>query len=113
MVEITNPTDLSELMSFIGERYKFNGDSYPKLRGVTDPDAIKAFALSHSLKHMNKSIGVLATESERLDHGGSMSSEALKKGTVKMFINVLKLAEELDITAEELGTSIPEYMRSA
>lgn len=111
MSEVTNPTDLAELMSYIGARYQFIADNYPALGSATDEQR-EAFAVSHSVHHMSKSLGRLSAECESYDHGGKMNTVALKEGVVKMFINVVKLAEELNISAEELGASVPGYMRS-
>lgn len=72
----------------------------------------KAFALSHSVHHMQKSVGKLAAECERYDHGGKLDDAAIKEGVVKMFINSVKLAEEMGINAEELAASVPTFMAS-
>ncbi|MHB8651858.1 MAG: hypothetical protein ACYC8S_01850 [Minisyncoccota bacterium] len=103
--------DLAHLMSYIGARYTFTPEHYPPLEGVTR-DQKKAFAVSHSVYHICKSVGKLAAECERHDHGGAINDAPLKEGTVKMFINAVKLAEELGISAQELADSIPEYMTS-
>ncbi len=108
---MSQSTDLTEVMSFIGARYTFTPEHYPSLEGVT-PDQKKSFAVSHSVHHMCKSMGKLAAECERYDHGGTMNDAGLKEGAVKMFINSIKLVEELGISAQELADSIPEYMAS-
>ncbi len=56
--------------------------------------------------------GRISAESESWDHGGTMNEEALREATVKMLINVLKLAEELGILPGELIGSVPRLMRS-
>lgn len=104
-------TDLVYLMGYIGTRYTFTPEHYPSLEGLS-PEHKKAFAVSHSVHHMCKSIGKLATECERCDHGGVMSDAALEEGAVKMFINAVKLVEELGLTAQDLANKIPEYMAS-
>lgn len=61
---------------------------------------------------MIKSIGRLAGECEQHDHGEQLDDRALKEGVVKIFINTLKLAEELGISAGELVDSVPLLMAS-
>ena len=108
---MSQSTDLAKVMSFIGACYTFTPEHYPSLEGVT-PDQKKSFAVSHSVHHMCKSMGKLAAECERHDHGGVMSDAALEKGAVKMFINAVKLIEELGLTAQDLADRVPEYMAS-
>lgn len=108
---MTAPTpDLSSLMIFIGERYTFTQEHYPDLD--TSPHAKKAFAVRHSALHMMKSTGKIAAEAESADHGGEMNADNLKTATTKMLVNVLKLAEELGISSEELAANVPKVMAS-
>ena len=104
-------TDLAQLMEYIGSRYTFTADHYPRMTGL-DSDGKKAFVLSHSVHHIQKSVGKLAAECEHFDHGGKLDDTAIREGVVKMFINSVKLAEEMGITAEELAASVPTFMAS-
>ena len=109
----TAPTpDLASLMSFIGERYTFTEENYPGFDALSVYDRT-VFAVRHSAMHMMKSTGKIAAEAEKADHGGEMSPEDLKTATTKMLVNVLKLAEELGISAEELAANVPLVMASA
>ncbi len=104
-------TDLSSLMAFIGERYTFTQDHYPNID--TSPEAKRIFAVRHSALHMMKSTGKIAAEVEAADHGGNMDLKALRVATNKMLVNALKLAEELDMTAQDLADGVPQVMASA
>lgn len=97
-------------MDSIGERYAFTPEQYPALKEAT-PEARKAFAVSHSMYHMAKSVGKLASECEAADHGSEMDEVALRRATVKMLINVLKLAEELGMDADDLIREVPQCMK--
>jgi len=108
---MSQPTDLTHVMNYIGTRYSFTPENYPSLEGVTS-DQKKAFAVGHSVHHMYKSVGRLAAERERYDNGGMMNEATLKEGAVRMFINAIKLIEELGLTAQDLADSIPEYIVS-
>ena len=104
-------TELVALMTHIGDRYTFTPEQYPALKGKT-PEQRRAFAVNHNVLHMLKSVGRLAGESERYDHGGKMDGDALREGVVKMLINTLKLAEELGLSAQDLADSVPAFMQS-
>jgi len=107
------PTSLEEAMVYIGERYTFTPNHYPLLRQRTTFAERRAFVVSHSTYHISKSLGRMSAECEMFDHGFyQMKEEVLKEAIVKMLINILKLAEELDMTAEDLLKAIPQYMIS-
>ena len=74
-----------------------------------------AFVVNHSHLHMSKSLGKIATELEIGDHLGyfpHQSEPVVREATIKMFINTLKLAQELGMTAEDLMSAVPEVMKS-
>lgn len=102
---------LDAVMQYVGERYVFTHEQYPSLQGRS-PEERRAFAVSHSVYHILKSIGRLAGECEQHDHGRQLDDRVLKEGVVKIFINTLKLAEELGISAGELVDSVPSFMAS-
>ena len=101
--------DLASLMTFIGEGFPFTQEHYPHA-DLRNPSFTLAFAVSHSAKHMAKSTGKIAAESEEWDHGGIMNEEALKVATTKMLINALNLARMLEMTPEEIAARVPEVM---
>lgn len=111
MTETPEPT-LASLMAFIGARYRFSGENYPNA-DLSTPEKVLAFAVLHSLKHISKSAGAIATETEAQDHGGVMDEENLRIATAKMLVNTLKLAEELGMSPGELGAMVPKVMASA
>ena len=104
--------DLVSLMNFIGDRYTFTDAHYPELLESTETHK-RAFAIRHSLLHMNKVTGVIATEVEGAEHGGEMDREKLKVAVTKMLINTIKLAEELGMSPAELVARVPLVMKSA
>ena len=103
--------DLQQLMDFIASRYVFSADHYPGLAGLNS-EQTKAFAINHSHLHMVKSLGRIAAECEQYDHYGSFDQVLIKEATVKIFIDTIKLAEELGMTADELCRAAPGLMRS-
>ncbi len=102
---------MKELMEFIGARYIFSAEHYPSLSGRSAEET-RAFAINHIHLHISKSLGRIATESERHDHGGSFDDTVIKEATVKILINTLKLAQELGMTADELCETVPNLMKS-
>lgn len=106
----TPAQDLTSLMVFIGARYTFTSEHYPDIPEL--PADRLPYAVRHSALHMMKSTGKIAAEAEAADHGGDMSIENLKIATTKMLVNVLKLAEELGMSGEELAANVPNVMAS-
>ncbi|MBP6911856.1 MAG: hypothetical protein KBB88_01485 [Candidatus Pacebacteria bacterium] len=104
---------LQELMSLIGSKYVFNKENYPKLDD-SSPETKQMFAISHSNFHMQKSLGKIAEVCEEYDHKGNRTHQGITKveeSTVKMFINTLKLAEELGFSAEELFERVEQFYK--
>ena len=111
MIKAPEPT-LASLMAFIGARYTFTNEHYPAA-DLSTPDKVRAFAVSHSLKHISKSAGKIAAETEAQDHGGTMDEKNLRIATAKLLVNTLKLAEELGMSPDELVAMVPRVMVSA
>jgi len=106
--------DLSSLMAFIGERYTFDKKHYPGFNQILlSPEQQLAYVVRHSALHMMKSTGKIAAEAEAADHGGLMNENDLKIATTKMLVNVLKLAEELGMSGDDLAEYVPRVMASA
>lgn len=105
--------NLQELINLIGSKYVFNKENYPKMDD-SSPETKMMFAIQHSKNHMDKSIGVIAGVCEEYDHKGNRTHQGITKveeATVKMFINILKLAEELGFSAEELFERVEEFYK--
>lgn len=106
----TQPTpDLASLMAVIGQGFPFTQEHYPQA-DLSTPQSTLAFAVSHSSKHMAKSCGKIAAESEEYDHSGTMDEEALKVATTKMIVNALNLARMLGMSPEEIAERVPVVM---
>lgn len=99
--------DLKDASNFIKAKYKCTEVEYPKLSGLTKDD-IDAFNVRHSSLHASKLAGKLAALSEDVDHGSELDREKAKDIIVKQLINVLILADRLDIEVEDLVAEIPE-----
>jgi hypothetical protein len=89
------PPELPVLMNIVAERFR-------------DEEHDQAFAIRHSVLHMAKTMGLLATECESFDHGTSMNVVALREATIGMLINTLKLANDLQMSADELAAGVGE-----
>jgi len=110
---MTKSKNLQELMNLIGSKYVFNKENYPKL-DESSPETKMMFAIQHSKNHMDKSIGVIAGVCEEYDHKGNRTHQNIIKveeATVKMFINTLKLAEELGFSADQLFERVEESFK--
>lgn len=104
-------SNLASVMKNVGKRYAFTSEHYPILDQLS-PTQRKMFAVNHNHLHMSKSLGKIAAECEAFDHGGAINQTALEIATVKMFINTLKLAEELGMSASDLCSKVPEFIRN-
>src|SRR4051812_38441753 len=93
---------ISGLMAEIAQKYPFSSEKYKRLKPDARPDEILEFGVRHSLLHMTKSLGVIATVLEKTDHSGVLRDSPLREVTVKSVINALNLANVLGISAEEL-----------
>lgn len=106
------PENILQALRYILSKYEFTTENYPKLKKSITPKDKKIFAINHSLMHMNKATGKIAGELEKNDHGGDIDFSALQEATVKMFINVLVLANEIGIDGKRLCKFVPKYMKS-
>jgi hypothetical protein len=103
-------SNLQEAIDYIAARFVFDEASYPLLHKLTPEERLQ-FSVNHSLQHMTKQLGRIATYLEDKDHGGTGNPDLLKQALVKQFINILRLSELLKVNAEELFSSIPKYMK--
>ncbi len=94
--EMNKPTstDLTVLMELVDKGYPFD-----------DGDRVH-FALAHSLLHMQKALGAIATVLEAHDHGQPLDTAALEFAVCKELVNVLKLAAVLGIPPAQLADHI-------
>lgn len=103
-------SDLAQLMAQIAKEFPFIQEKYPKLDFST-PERARASATDHSLTHIIKTAGRIATQVERDHHGGPVNLQTLREETASMVIHALNLANALDITADELRELIRDVMR--
>ncbi len=101
---------LQVIMQDIATSYAFTPEQYPELVGLS-PKATFRFAIRHNALHMGKALGTIATCCETTDHGANADRELLEKGTIKMLINVLRVAELQGMNAETMLTLVAKYMR--
>lgn len=105
--------DLASLMEHIANTWVCDESRY---KGLATLDAAqrKIFLVKHSLLHIGKTTGKIASVCESFDHDGVDSSEngaLLTVGALKMFANALKLAEEVGLTADDLLTETPNFVK--
>lgn len=105
---------LQQLMNLIGSKYLFNKENYPNMDD-SRPETKLMFAINHSSLHMQKSLGKIAEVLEEYDHKGKKvllgGIAQAQESTVKIFINALKLAEELNLSAEQLFERVEQFYK--
>jgi hypothetical protein len=87
------PPELSDLMNVVAER--FRGEEHDQ-----------GFTIRQSVLHMAETMGLLTTECESFDHGTPMDVVALREATIRVLINTLKLANDLQMSADELAAGV-------
>ena len=100
-------------MEHVKKKWVCNPDRYPALAGMNAEER-RNFLVKHSLLHITKTAGKLAAICENFDHESKNApedEENLKIGVIKLFVNALKLAEEVGLTAEDLLNKAPEYVK--
>jgi len=105
--------DLRSLMDHIAAVWVCDPNRYPELAGMNN-DQRRNFLVKHSLLHISKTGGKIASVCENFDHEGVpniQSTEALQEGAVKMFVNALKLAEEVGLSADDLIAQSPNFVK--
>lgn len=106
-----NKAQLEELMEYISVQWKFTPKNYPILEKLSKIER-EDFALGHIVKHMQKSLGKIASYSEAIDHNDEPSAGDFPKGaTVKMIVNALRLATILGISADDIIETIREFSK--
>ncbi len=98
---------LDKLIKLITKHFVFDEKTYPELKGMNKEERL-AFAIRHSALHFAKTAGKVAAVSEDADHGDEIDVQELKKNIPKAFINALRLAELVDMSASDIIRAIEE-----
>jgi len=97
--------DLRGLMAAIDRKYPFDAPHYPVLAGA-NPQEVVAFGVSHEMKHVDKSKGRIANETEKVDHGGQMDLVKSRKAAVKLLVSALRTTSVLGMDTDEVAAFI-------
>lgn len=100
-------------MKYIASVWVCDSGRYPALEGMTT-DQRRNFLVKHSLLHIGKTTGKIAAVCENFDHVGQTDGEdsvLLQDTVVKLFINTLKLAEEVGLSADDLLVRAPQFVK--
>lgn len=102
--------NLSEALNEIALAYPFTEKEYPELATYSKGQQ-KKFAIKHSILHIAKSLGKLATVSEHIDHGSELNRHSLQEATIKILVNTLRIAELQKLQEAEIYQEIPKVLR--
>lgn len=97
--------EINQLIKIIAEHFPFGEDHYPELRGANETERL-LFAVRHSALHFAKTSGKIAAGSEDTDHGNALNIPEVKANIVKALIDILRLAELLGMTEEDIVKAI-------
>ena len=99
--------EISRLIEIIAKRFPFDENHYPELRGASETERL-LFAVRHSALHFAKTSGKIAAVSEDVDHGNALDMSDAKTSVTKALIDILRLAELLGMTEEDITKAIEE-----
>lgn len=102
-------SDLKSLMDHIAQVWNCNPECYPELAGK-NAEQRRYHLLKHSHLHISKTAGKIAAVLEDYDHNGHgkpADNAILETAAVAMFVNALKFAEEVGLSAEALLERAP------
>ena len=101
---------LQEMIDTIRRGWCFLRDRYPELPDTTEGQRV--FAVRHIAYHILKSTTAIFTQLERYDHSpklNNLDEREARRLVFKLFRDVLRLASEFGITAEELEKSVQDW----
>jgi len=102
---------LQQLTEHIALVWKFVPERYPDLAGES-AEQRESFLIKHLLLHLTKNMGEIAALCEEFDHRQRINRrQRLQIATIKMFVSVLKLAEESGLSAADLLSQAPGFVR--
>jgi hypothetical protein len=111
-------SDLKEIIELIDKHYQFNSRTYENLANVEHIWETQKhyenyqfiFGIEHSLMHMMKTEGKLATLVEKFHHQSFdidiVLPEELNELAIKQVVNALKLASHMGLSAEDIIVGI-------
>ncbi len=97
--------NLSDLIEFVGKHVVFNAEHYPELKDASEKEKF-IFAIRHSALHFSKTAGKIAVVAEDVDHGSEPDIAKLKEQVWKSLVNAFWLADKIDMTEEEIISSM-------
>jgi hypothetical protein len=112
------PRTLPEAWKHVNERYIFDSQNYPILGKKLTKRERKVFAVNHNLLHLIKSKGGLRNAFENTGELMTVFDTfdktdftlSLRAALVKTVVNVIKLAETLEMTNEEFAAIQPKLV---
>lgn len=99
--------DIDRLIKFTAKHFVFDDKTYPELANASDEQRF-IFAIRHSALHIAKTSGKIAAISEALDHGKEVDIAQLKTDIPKAFVTILRLAEVIRMSENDIVRAIEE-----
>lgn len=106
-------TDIKPTSELIAQVWKCKTLRYPETAGMNDDQRMN-YLVKHSLLHIGVTVGKISKVCQARDHKKEFTEEerkALKHEATALFVNSLKLAEEVGLTPEELVAQAPSFVR--
>ena len=99
---------IETMLALVAEKWPCTEKEYPEM-AVLNEAGRKRLERNHTLFHVMKSTGRLATHLEAHDHGAHPNMVASKKEIGKLLLDVMRLAVAFNMTPQELEQFISEW----
>lgn len=93
--------EVKKLIELVAEGWEFTQYRYPELANASHIDK-RAKSIKHVLEHIGIENGDLFRSVERHFHNGHISDGELRIATLKIIKDVLRLADLVGVTADEI-----------
>ena len=104
---------MNNIYDDVAQIWEFTEEKYPLLAKLSE-DERKAFVFGHILKHFHKSLGSLEEVLEKYEHdpnNGLGDKEMVQKKVTKLFLNSVRLAQEVGVSPEDLEGASQKYLK--
>ncbi|PJE64868.1 MAG: hypothetical protein COU90_01220 [Candidatus Ryanbacteria bacterium CG10_big_fil_rev_8_21_14_0_10_43_42] len=99
--------DIDRIIKFTAKHFVFDEKTYPELVNNSNKQRL-IFAIRHSVLHLAKTSGKVASISEAVDHGKEVDMAQLRADISKALIAVLRLAEVIGMSENDIVRTIEE-----
>lgn len=102
-------SEFQKIIDAVSSAYRIVPEDYPVVAKLSEDEKLN-FSLSHTVKHLQKSLGKIANQLEEGDHGNPIDRTIVRTSTFNLLISAFKLCDEQGITGDELVEELPKRL---